>query len=332
MDWMCSTCQIPNRATAEYCSQCQAHWGSVWKRKNRRSKSRKQRDKKDKKAKEQDNKGQAAKDPQQLVSPEDAILISEKLPWIPSTPSARQQTRQVEIKGGTDAPVPLPSQPPPPQLPAPPVGGTMQKEKMSPSDQQLLQHLIGLRELGTELSPDLAGLLQSLEEKSRSQTQMLSHSHVNRLNKLRQQVSAAGRKVSDLDRGWTMFAQSMMDKIQHHSQLYLECRQRYLEAFRGKQAELQAAKDMIQQASQGLHALPELEVKVEPEDVKGAAQVMQQMLTVMPEQSEVLMVDDDDMDGEEELVHDEDADQLRDARRPQESRWHRFVPLHLPTR
>lgn len=110
MTWHCHTCKVNNPPKVAHCRSCMAHWSTVWfasKRSRSKSNKRKVKD-----LSEQDSK--ATEDNSWTIFPD-------KLPWVPSTPASRVNSRKAEVGAVVDKGMGLPPQP---ILPPPP-GGDM---------------------------------------------------------------------------------------------------------------------------------------------------------------------------------------------------------------
>ena len=60
---------------------------------------------------------------------------------------------------------------------------------------------------------------------------MHTHGHLNKLTRLKTQVSTAGKKIVALDQEWTKFKDATVAQIRKHAQLYQQCRADLLESF-----------------------------------------------------------------------------------------------------
>ena len=70
----------------------------------------------------------------------------------------------------------------------------------------------------------------------------ITHGHINKLNKLKSQVSTAGRKVQQPDKEWEAFVDATIQKIRQHAQLFQQCRADLMEAYNNELGELTALK------------------------------------------------------------------------------------------
>eukprot|EP00438_Fugacium_kawagutii_P030589 Skav225442 [mRNA] locus=scaffold1668:178206:179264:+ [translate_table: standard] len=303
MTWMCGPCEQNNPSTVDRCQTCRRHWSEVWlqSRKKHRSKSRRDKDKKKEKQRSEKHLDQANRKPPDAPSvPATAVTISEHLPWINSTPQARNTARRVEsqevINGGDTLPLP----PNPPVQPPPLPKTSVDQAKASAEDIKLFEHLKALRSMNVELPDTMQAMYQELESKIKPDEPLqISHSHLNRLSKLRHQVATAGKKVENLDNEWNTFVKDMWNQMHSHSQMFLQCRQDLMQTYKQKQQELLSAKLAIREASMGLTESDAAHsIKEEPPDVTGQLQAFQEALVQM--KSETIMVEDDDMEEMEE--------------------------------
>ena len=166
-------------------------------------------------------------------------------PWIPSTPTARTANKKVEMTdgaGGKEATEQMVLQPD-----ATPLAG----ETLTLEEQKILQHLRGLQEMKMQLPDGMQGQLEQLIAKEQAAQQMkpLTHGHLNKLNKLKAQVSSSGKKIETLDEEWAKFKDATVAKIKTHAQLYQQCRAELLESYNGKLEELRNLKKEMSAAS-----------------------------------------------------------------------------------
>eukprot|EP00435_Cladocopium_sp_Y103_P018246 s1027_g4.t1 len=179
--------------------------------------------------------------------------------------------------------------------------------QLTQEDLQKLDHLRGLRNMGVDLPGNLLQDLENLEQKESkaASVKILSHSHLNRLKKLKGQVSTAARKIVDLDKEWAKFMNSTMDKIKEHAVLYQGCRSDMLESYNEKLQELIQVKQEVGRASQSLMSQPAEDQIVVPEAASIEEQ-MQRMQEVLIQSSQVGGAIDltNDMDMEEDEPED----------------------------
>eukprot|EP00438_Fugacium_kawagutii_P016180 Skav225032 [mRNA] locus=scaffold2061:181893:185708:+ [translate_table: standard] len=298
--WWCSVCQVQNSTEAEYCHSCQQHWNVVWKK--RRSRSHGKKDKKEK--------GKPAKDKQEVPStPQDnvrkdatASMFLDNLPWIVSTPQAHLPHREVQLS----APMSETGLPPPPVLPEPPAMPIKQasENSMTAEEQQALIHLKGLMTLGLGLPPEMESKLQLLQakEKELAAEKSLTHSHLHKLSRLKNQITSAEQKIVKLDGEWKEFVATINKKLQHHGMCYQHHRADLLEVYNKKVAELIQLKQDMSQASQALieQANPNT-MHIQPPDVNADFQRLQEALAAAGAVDQVQQISDDGMDEEEML-------------------------------
>ena len=125
---------------------------------------------------------------------------------------------------------------------------------MSEEEKKKLSHLRGLQSMDVELPAALTLQLEALgaKEKEVHDTRALSHGHLNKLTKVKSQVSAQVRKIDTLDKEWGAFVQSTVEKIQHHADLYQQCRGEMMETYNLKLEAFRQLKLELNQASRTL--------------------------------------------------------------------------------
>lgn len=194
------------------------------------------------------------------------------LPWVVSTPQARVQRRVEEIKQER------PLVPPPPPINAPPIAPTVvPKTTLSLEDQQLLTNLKQLQSQ-IALPEELASKLAELEQQQKQHAPVISHGQVNRLAKLRTQLSSIADKIKAADQDWQLFMGGVLDRVHNHVTAYQTHRQGLLDSFHTKQTELTELKQMIQQASLNLtHPEALNHVPTEAPDLSGPIQELQRL-------------------------------------------------------
>lgn len=170
-----------------------------------------------------------------------------KVPWVPSTPQSRLPTskdREVEM---AEEALPIP---PAPVLPAPPVASAT-TEPLSEAESKLLEHLRGLRELKA-LPDQLQPQLSALEERhlASQANRTLTHSHLNRLDKARNQAVSQRKKIHDLDREWGKFMAKANQHLQEHAAHFQRHRSELVAIYQKKLQEWEAVKTEITTASQ----------------------------------------------------------------------------------
>lgn len=145
--------------------------------------------------------------------------------------------------------------PPQPVLPPPPpVPKEAEEVSLSAEEQKLLEHLRGLSGMGMDLPAQMVQQLQDLEQKEQRilSAKALSHGHLNRLNRLKQQVGSAAKRIKDLDSEWNAFMERTMTRVREHAALYQGCRSDLLEAYNQKFQELHSLKEEVSLASKSL--------------------------------------------------------------------------------
>ena len=189
-------------------------------------------------------------------------VFQEKVPWIPSTPS-RTSTFQAEtVPGVKDKEMPLPPQP---LLPPPPPALNPVAEVMTTEEVKLLEHLRGLRDMKLQLSEDMQQKLQLLTDKEQqvASAKALSHGHLNRLNKAKNQAAAAAKKIKDLDAEWQAFMKRTTERVRQHALMFQDCRASLLETYNQRLQDLQMLKKEVTAATMSLVDQPQLEHDVE---------------------------------------------------------------------
>ena len=78
------------------------------------------------------------------------------------------------------------------------------------------------------------------------------HSHLNRLNKIRSQVTTAGKKILNLDSEWKVFIEQTIQKVRRHALMFQQCRGDILEIYDGKMQELRQTRQEVSMGSQYL--------------------------------------------------------------------------------
>lgn len=305
MTWMCGTCEKNNPSTLDRCKHCDGHWTVTWfqgRRKNR-SQSRHGREKapkeKRKPAPADSEKASPAPAP-----PTTAIAVSNHLPWVTSTPQSRNTARKVEVPSAAE-PTLLPVPPGPPVKPPP---NMKSADGVTSEELKLFEYLQGIRSLTQQLPEEFQQRYTELEAKIKANDPpTISHSQLNRMSRLRSQLSSAGKRVADLDQEWDHFAKDMMNTVLTHAAMYKQTRQDLLAAYQAKYQELQDAKKAIQEASQGLLQQSEMpDLKDELPDLEGQVGALQAALTTSQDGIQGIHLVDDDMDEMEAGAEDPD--------------------------
>lgn len=241
MTWYCQECQVQNGPKLEYCRQCSQHWERVWKppKRKSRSKSRYGREKsKEKDKEEKEEEGQWN-------------VFPDRAPWITTTPSKSTSYRIDAMQNSTEKDTAAGKQS---FSPFPPSTAEVADLSLTAQDLKKLEHLRGLNDIGVPLTEELTTQLEALQAKEQKMAtaKVLSHGHLNRLNKLKSQVEASAKRLKDLDNEWAKFMDATMSKIRQHASMYQACRADLLETFNQRLAELHAIKKEVSAASQSL--------------------------------------------------------------------------------
>ena len=237
MTWFCRYCQKNNSEKTEHCRFCEAHWTKVWMPSKRRSRS------KSVKASYKD--GETKEQPRE--ESKDWEIFPAHAPWIPTTPSARSMNKKADPQDGPGAKEPSA------QMVKQPATSMVEEDVLSPEEEKILAHLQGLREV-MQLPEEMQVQYDQLQAKQKNVVvnKELTHSHINKLGKLRNQVTAAGNRVKNLDQEWAKFVEQTMSKVRQHAQLYQKCRSDLLESFNLKSQELANLKIEVSKASQSM--------------------------------------------------------------------------------
>lgn len=288
MTWHCQTCKINNGPKHTHCKQCYAHWTEVWQMPKRRSRSKSQNVRK-----------KASKET--TSEAESWAVFPEKVPWVVSTPMTRVSSKVGEASSASNRELDLPPQP---VLPPPPTG--QEHVSLTEDESKKLQSLRSLDSMGMELTEEMTRLLEQLtaKEQMAASAKALTHGHLNRLHKLRNQVSASAKKVVDLDKEWTAFIANTLNKVKEHAQMYQSCRADLLEVHNQKIAELLVVKKEMSEASMSL--LGQTQPVAEIPDMPDPAESIQALQEAMNEGGAVGPIDltaemeEDEMEGFEQ--------------------------------
>lgn len=291
MGWHCHVCNIPNKPQAEYCEKCGGHWGTVWIRQDRRSKSQKQKERREAQKEKKDKEGKTKTKTDVPDGMQDWQVFPSKVPWVNSTPQAR-----LNMPSATERTVGLADIPPPPTLRPPPVQNPQTSkpvsEPLSMEEKELIKHLRGLQDLGSvEMPASLMAQVQALENREEEQqtNKPLTHSHINRLHKLQGQASAQLTKVQNLDSEWNGFLSHVQEKLAIHVSMYRSCRAEMVSTYHIKLQELEEAKLQVSSASKSLvDQLPAQAVVPTAPDAENQVMQIQQQLQQEAEQVELL--------------------------------------------
>ena len=207
MTWYCRACEQNNPPKLAWRQGCQQHWSAVWTAPKGKRRSR---------SKSRSANAQASDDMQEAE--EDWQMFTNKVPWVTSTPTTRHASKKA------DTPLTVPSREAglsqqSPLIPSALMAEEHKLEPLTEEEAKTLSHLRGLRDMKIALTGELGLQLEMLEAKERDSmsSKALSHGHLNRLNKIKSQLTAQAKKISNLDQEWSNFVQSTMKKIALHS-------------------------------------------------------------------------------------------------------------------
>eukprot|EP00438_Fugacium_kawagutii_P016300 Skav208503 [mRNA] locus=scaffold1658:98643:99653:- [translate_table: standard] len=309
MVWQCAKCNLGNNHDADHCHSCQGHWTEVWKHGKHRKTSRprnpsRQRPKQPKSNSKHAEDKAAAEEPAWNVFPSRA-------PWIPTTPQSRLVDNKDPEVAAPDGKLPLP---PPPSLPQPPVAPHPSPTALSEDEVKLLSHLRGFQQLQA-LPPDLLSQLQVLEAKEAEQSanRALSHGHINKLHKTKNQAVNLVKKIKALDEEWRKFVADVSERTAMHATLYRQHREELQQSLHEKLKDLETVKKEVNVASQTLlDSLQPVEYKEEPEDTEDA---MARISAVMQEAAAVdcLEISDNELETDATM---ETATQAKSSQAP----------------
>eukprot|EP00438_Fugacium_kawagutii_P027790 Skav220645 [mRNA] locus=scaffold112:662698:664366:+ [translate_table: standard] len=294
MGWQCKECNTQNAHNAESCHICKKHWTEAWQgRRQNRPKSRSQnRPKKAKKDKSEEKQSKTAAEMKGKSAAEEWSIFPSQVPWVTSTPS----TRVVNVKESeTDQPLP-----PQPNLPVPPLPMTVNQHALSPDEAKLMQHLQGVKEFG-ELPPQMAEQLETLEQRHQESlnSKALTHAHLNKLHRVRNQSTQLANKIRALDEEWKKFLAESTARLTQHGQMFQAHRGELVQQYMSKIQELNAVKAEVTTASQSLMSqMPPIESPPELVDTAPELQGFQAMAQSLAVQEEGLV---ELSDGDDEL-------------------------------
>ena len=174
-------------------------------------------------------------------------IFPDKVPWIPSTPSTRTAKKNDQAEETVAKNEQMQQGP---QL----ASNQLSEATLSPAEEKKLEHMRGLQEMGVDLPEQMQQQLETLVAKQQATlaNRSLTHSHLNRLNRLKAQVTAAAKKLTELDAEWKSFMGVTLQKVKQHSEMYQQCRGDLLENYNAKVEELRRHKQEINAASQSL--------------------------------------------------------------------------------
>lgn len=286
MTWYCQTCKINNGPQYTYCKQCQAHWSEVWHASKRRSRSKSQR-----------RQQQRAVAKETTDQKETMAVFPDKVPWVVSTPMSRINSKTgANMSGqGKDAEGP--------QSTVSTSAETLETSVVLTDDEaRVLQSLRSLQSTNMELTEAMGKQLEvlSAKEMRASNSKALTHGHLNRLHRLKNQVSTSAQKIVDLDKEWKAFTARTMSKVKEHALLYQQCRADLMEVHNQKRSELMAVKEELSTASQSL--IGQAQMAVEVPDTPDIAEAMQSFQDVISEEGTVGAIDLTEMDEDDEPI------------------------------
>eukprot|EP00438_Fugacium_kawagutii_P032595 Skav236461 [mRNA] locus=scaffold1758:505530:506594:- [translate_table: standard] len=300
MTWHCAYCNIPNAQASEVCNKCGYHWTQVWKQSKKRDGSRprprsQQRPPKTKAAEK--SKDKATKTP---AEEQEWAVFPASVPWLQTSPQARLPLPKEGVESlEKDPPQTMP---PPPTLPPPPLPEETKMNPLAEEELKLLSHLKGLQELGS-LPEMLEPQLQMLELRNQAHipNKGLTHGHVNRLHKAKNQVQTVIKKLNELDKEWKAFMQETQLRFQTHVEHYHHRRRELQESLQKKIQDLEVIKAEVSTVSKSLTAAPSTEDL--PADGPSLTEAMQfqQMMTMNQPQEAITEIPSDEEE-EDELM------------------------------
>jgi len=216
------------------------HWSQTWQRPKRRSRSK-------------SAKATSYRNPEQNKVSEEGVkdwsVFPGNAPWIPSTPSGRAVNKKTDQSDGAGAKESMVD-----QSVIQPASSQAAAETLSPEEEKILEHLKGLKSAGIDLTEQMEQQQQKLiaKQQAAAASKALTHGHLNRLTKLKTQVTTAADKVTKLDREWKAFVEATTQKVHQHAELFQKCRSDLLEAYNMKLAEFHALKQEMSSASMSM--------------------------------------------------------------------------------
>eukprot|EP00438_Fugacium_kawagutii_P010612 Skav227436 [mRNA] locus=scaffold203:245111:270429:+ [translate_table: standard] len=292
---------VPNAHHAETCKSCTGHWSEVWQKGRRhgsRPASRSRPSNKEKRGKGKEKEG---KDQAPVMHPEAAVFPGHP-PWIPTTPHTRAAGSMENVLEEPGGKHPLP---PPPILPTPPNPMPSTSSVLTAEEVKLMAHLQAIKELGM-LPSELADQLASLETRQQegNSAKALTHAHLNRLNKVRNQTAALTDKIKKLDQEWIDFVQEAQTRLANHAEWFSQHRANLMQSLAQKHQELASLKMEVNTASQSLVAT--LPTSVDSLAAPNVAEAMQNFshqadLMVASMQTPVEIHSDSELMGDEDM-------------------------------
>eukprot|EP00438_Fugacium_kawagutii_P020592 Skav222347 [mRNA] locus=scaffold3497:137369:138881:- [translate_table: standard] len=298
MSWHCKDCDKANPINSETCRHCHKPWQSVWKQGKRAASRNRPRSKPKQRQPKQAQKDQ----PGQPSAAEPWHVFPQKVPWVPSTPQGRLPQREKDQDADPEA-LPLPSAP---ILPAPPAL-QQQPEPLTEAESKTLLHLKALKDLGA-LPDSLSQHLGVLEEKQQNQaaTRALTHGHLNRLHRAKNNVSTQLKRVQDADTEWRQFMATVNQNVQEHAVQFQKYRTELVEVYHKRLREWEEIKSEVTSASQTLVGQPPAAELVEeaPQVQADIEQFQQRAMMIGTLQEEVEPIESS---GEEMELEQEDG-------------------------
>ena len=153
--------------------------------------------------------------------------------------------------------------------------------ELSAKEVKALEHLRALQSMEIELTGGLQQQLEDLEkrEKIHGTQSEVTHGHLNKLKRLKYQITAAAKKVQVLDGEWKQFVVTTSAKIQEHADLYQQSRQELMLRYKEKIAEREALKREVSAATETM--LQAKEEEIDALDDGSYAKQMGQMHTLL---------------------------------------------------
>lgn len=303
MTWFCRTCEVNNSQALLYCRQCNQHWEKVWTAPRRRRSASKNKDKgkdpsKQKETVEEKPPKRKGKERTGQEPASSLAIFAEALPWVNTTPQSRLPRHSQEDTKGGETGTALPLIPPSPVLAPPPkpAASTTTEAPLDAEEEKLLQTLRTLHSMGVPMSTEQTAMAELLEKRVRATTPAtISHSQVNKLNRLKSQLSSLSQRIQVLDQEWLRFITHVLTSAKEHAAMYQACRKDHCANYEEKAQELMALKQTLSQMSQRLSADLAVEApKTEEFDVEAAMENLA-ALAQAPTMPELI---DDDMESE----------------------------------
>lgn len=277
--WWCRFCEVRMGIATTHCNHCQRHWkqanydaAKVSDRSASKSRERKRRSASSAQRTPTTPKGQVQGDPTALQ------VFADKAPWVATTPKSRIEALNVsEDTAGT----------------AGTADGSTGKT-LTEQQEQYKQQLLDLKKIRGTLPEEMEKELQELQQVV--QMPILTHKHLNQLNRLERSVSSLHKKIAEMDLQWQEFVTQANDKFNKHKSLYMQTRETMFAELKDKTLELNKLKAEISMASEGLQQ-KQVEEPFDQVSTEVLASMMNQnpfkveQLEPLPENGEVWDVD-----------------------------------------